>query len=261
MLVFTDFRLLLDVVLKLCIVVTTEKPSEDSLLDLLVVLLLEEFVMEKLHGAHDEKLAFLLTRIESSDRPVGGETDGTTGQNGHRWLVHVQSGSIWVDKLKSTVFVPLDQIVLVDCVALGILASLLVGLLGLSLGYADQILVEDSIADEALLGMQILVEVLPNDRVVVDADAYLLEESIDVRVQSRLTSLLHDDERIASILNVVPDVLKLMASERLPRSSKQQQLLALERLLTYGLLIHSALYTHKAIATVSNHSDSRNILI
>jgi hypothetical protein len=49
MLVFADLRLLFDVGLELRIVVLMQQPLEDSLLNFLVILLLKEIVVEKLH--------------------------------------------------------------------------------------------------------------------------------------------------------------------------------------------------------------------
>ena len=74
--------------------------------------------------------------------------------------------------------------------------------------------------------MEVLVEVLPDDRVAVDADADLLQESVDVSVETRLSTFLHDDESASSVLNVVFDVLKLSTSEGLLGASKQEQLCA-----------------------------------
>lgn len=53
-LVLADLRFLLNVVFELCIVVPTEKPAEDGLLNLLIVFFFEKFVMEKLHGTQDK---------------------------------------------------------------------------------------------------------------------------------------------------------------------------------------------------------------
>ena len=51
MLVFTNLRLLLYMVLKLSIIIAAKEPLEDCLLDLLVVLLFKEVIVEKLDGA------------------------------------------------------------------------------------------------------------------------------------------------------------------------------------------------------------------
>ena len=72
--------------------------------------------------------------------------------------------------------------------------------------------------------MQVLVEVLPNDRVRVDADANLLQEGIDVGIQSRFTTFLHHNHGATAILDVVSDVLKLVPSERQARAAQEEQL-------------------------------------
>ena len=43
------FRLFLDMVFKLCILALVEKPLENGLLNLLVIFLLKEVIVEKLH--------------------------------------------------------------------------------------------------------------------------------------------------------------------------------------------------------------------
>lgn len=49
MLILADFWFLFDVIFELGVVITTEQPLEDCLLNLLVVFLLEKVIVEKLH--------------------------------------------------------------------------------------------------------------------------------------------------------------------------------------------------------------------
>ena len=49
-LVFANLRLILNMILEFRIVVPAEQPPEDSLLNLLVIFLLKEIIVEKLHG-------------------------------------------------------------------------------------------------------------------------------------------------------------------------------------------------------------------
>jgi hypothetical protein len=48
-LILANLRLVLDMILEFRIVVSTEQPPEDGLLNLLVVFLLKEVIVEKLH--------------------------------------------------------------------------------------------------------------------------------------------------------------------------------------------------------------------
>ena len=180
-------------VLELGVIITAKKPFEDGFLNLLVVLLLEKVIMEKLDGAEHEELAAARTNIESANRTICGETDRTTGDDRDCWAVHIECGTIWIDEFEATILVALNQLILANCVSLGILARLGIRLLGFALGDAHDLLVEDTVADEGLLRVQVLVEVLPDDRIRIHTNAHLLQESINVRVQSALASFLHDD--------------------------------------------------------------------
>jgi len=61
--------------------------------------------------------------------------------------------------------------------------------------------------------VQVLVKVLPDDGISVHTNTNLFQEGVDVGVKFAFTSLLHDYHGTASALNVVLDVLKLVASE------------------------------------------------
>ena len=71
-------RLFLDMVFKLCILALVEKPLENGLLNLLVIFLLKEVIVEKLHGCEHKEFSTTLACIESTDRSVCWETDWTT---------------------------------------------------------------------------------------------------------------------------------------------------------------------------------------
>ena len=85
-------------VFEFSVIVLTEKPPEDSLLDFLVVLFLKKLIVEKLHRCHDEELTTSLARIESTNGPVGWERDGTRRHYGYGWFVHIQSCSIGINE-------------------------------------------------------------------------------------------------------------------------------------------------------------------
>ena len=99
MLVLANLGLFLYMVLKLSIVITAEEPLEDCLLDLLVVLLFEEVIVEKLDGAEHEELTTAGADVESANWTVRGETDGTTRDDGHSGAVDIERGTVRVDEL------------------------------------------------------------------------------------------------------------------------------------------------------------------
>ena len=90
---------------------------------------------------------------------------------------------------------------------------------GFSLGNSYQFLIKNSIADEGLFGMQVLIEVFSDDWVAINTNANLLQESINVRVKPSLATLLHNYQSVASTFYEVPNVLQLVTSERLTRAS------------------------------------------
>ena len=213
MLILAYLRLFLDMVFKLCILALVEKPLENGLLNLLVILLLKELIVEKLHRAEHKKFSTTLTRIESTDGPVGWETDRTTWENRHGGTVHIKRRSIRIDKLKATVLIALYEVIRISSEFFCIFTSLLSGLFGLAFGDTHEVLIKNAVTNEALFRVQVLVEVLPDNWVTIDTDTDLLQEGINIGVDSAFTSLLHNYERAASALNVVPDVLQLMARE------------------------------------------------
>lgn len=163
MLVFADFWLLFDVTLELCIVVLMQEPLEDGLLNFLVIFLLKELVVEKLHRAQNEDSSAVLTHIEGADRPIRRETDWSARQNRHCRPVYVQRRAVRIHELQPAVLVTLNKVVLINRVALRILSCLLISGFGFSLGNSYQFLIKNSIADEGLFGMQVLIEVFPDD--------------------------------------------------------------------------------------------------
>ena len=140
-------------VFELSVIVLTEKPLEDGLLDFLVVLFLKKLIVEKLHRCHDEELTTSLARIEGTNGPVSWETDRTRGHDGHSWSVNIQSRSIGINEFQSAVFIALNQVIIVACVTLGIFTRFLTSLLSLSFGNSNKLLVENTIANEAFLWM------------------------------------------------------------------------------------------------------------
>ena len=108
MLILAYLRLFLDMVFKLCILALVEKPFENGLLNLLVIFLLKELIVEKLHGSEHKEFSTTLTCIESTDRSVCWETDWTTRENRYGGAVHIQRCSIRIDKLKATILISLN---------------------------------------------------------------------------------------------------------------------------------------------------------
>ena len=99
MLVFTNLRLLLYMVLKLSIIIAAKEPLEYCLLDLLVVLLFEEVIVEKLNGAKHKELTTAGTDVESANWTICGETDGTTRDDGYSGAVDIERSAVRIDEL------------------------------------------------------------------------------------------------------------------------------------------------------------------
>ena len=68
--------------------------------------------------------------------------------------------------------------------------------------------VEDPVWDEALLGVEVLVVVGPDDAVVVDHDAVLLQEEVDVGVEALLAALAWEKKYTHSL------VVKIIFSQK-----------------------------------------------
>ena len=122
MVVLTDFRVLLEILFDVSLV--KEHPPEECLLDLLIILLFEEVVMEKLHGSNYNQFTPPRAHVKCRNGSVGGETDGASGENGETGLPDVDGGSEGVDELDASVLVSVGQLVLGVAVLLGVLASL-----------------------------------------------------------------------------------------------------------------------------------------
>ena len=105
-----------------------------------------------------------------------------------------------------------------------------------------ELLVEAAVADEGLLGVQVLVERFADDRVAVDTDAYLLQHCIDIGVALELAAFAHHDHTPTSLFDVSPDVLQLLSIERQARPAQQEQVSLLELFQRQGRLVDFALY-------------------
>ena len=72
----------------------------------------------------------------------------------------IESGSIWIDKLQTSVLISLRQFILCVAISLGVLALLLIALFGLSVCNPNKIFVKASIAYVSLFRVKIFEEVL-----------------------------------------------------------------------------------------------------
>ena len=84
----------------------------------------------------------------------------------------------------------------------------------------DKFVVENAIGHECFLWVQILVESASDDRIGIDADTELLEHCVDVSAEFLLSSLGHEDECAATIVDVAPDILKLLSIKWKTRASQ-----------------------------------------
>ena len=165
MLVLANLGLLLNMVFKFRIAVFIEQPLEDGFLDLLVIFLLKKVIVEKFHGADDEHFPALLTRVEGTDWPIGWERNGTTRQDGHSRSADIKSRTVRIDEFKTAILISLNHIILLPLITLCILALLRCLLLRLSIGNTYQLFVEDTVSNESLLRMQVLIKMLPDHRI------------------------------------------------------------------------------------------------
>jgi hypothetical protein len=85
--------------------VHVKKPSEYCFLNLLVILFLEELILEKLHRAQNEKLAIFRTDIKCTNWAVGWKADRTTRKNRLGGLTHINSTSVRIDELKTSILI------------------------------------------------------------------------------------------------------------------------------------------------------------
>jgi hypothetical protein len=91
------FWLVFDRLLKISLII--QQPSEQRLLNFLVVLLLEEIIMDELHRSKDNQFTSFETNIESTYRSMSGETNRTTTQNWRARFTHIQGRAIWIYEL------------------------------------------------------------------------------------------------------------------------------------------------------------------
>ena len=69
----------------------------------------------------------------------------------------------------------------------------------LSLPYCS---VEYPVWDEAFLGVEILVEICPHDAVIVDHDAVLLQEKVDVGIKAFFATFTYEGREKSTISGV-----------------------------------------------------------
>ena len=219
MLILAYVRLFLDMIFKLCILALVQKPFENCFLNLLVIFFLKELIVEKLHRSEHKEFSTSLTCIESTDRSVCWETDWTTWENGYRGAEYIQSCSVRIDKPKSTILISLYKIFMISSNLSSVFTSLLSGLLRLAFSDTYQVLIQNTVSNEALLWVQVLVEMFSDNWVVINTYTNLFKEGINVSIKSAFASFLHNYQGAAPTLDVVLDVLQLMACERLARPS------------------------------------------
>jgi len=205
MMVLRQLLLVLDRLLQVAIVV--EHPTEDSLLDLLIVLLLEEVVMQKMHRASYKQLTALQTHVESTDRSVSRETNGSRAEQWMTGFAHIERGAIGIDELETAMLITVIQIVLGIAVLTGELARLVLTILFFATGGLDELFGKAAVSNECLLRVKVFVESLTNNAVGVDRYAHLLKHCIHVSVQLVLATLSHEDDASTTFLNIATDIL------------------------------------------------------
>ena len=249
MVVLRQLLLILDRLLQVAIIV--EHPTEDSLLDLLIVLLLEEVVMQKMHRAGYKQLTALQTHVECTDRSVSRETNGSRAEQRMTGFAHIERGAIRIDELETAMLITVIQVVLGIAVLFGELARLVLTILFFATGgpeidkkwleilfceikggchLLDELIGKAAVSNECLLRVEVFVESLTNNAVGVDRYAHLLKHCIHVSVQLVLAALSHEDDASTTFLNIATDILQLLRSEWQTRSTKQQEIRFLQSL-------------------------------
>ena len=238
--VFADIIFFFDVSFKLSSV-HVKKPSENGFLDLLVIFLLEELILEKLHRAENEKLAIFRTDIKCTNWAVRRKADRTTRKNRLSGFSHINCASVRIDELQTSVLISVRQFVSVVLVALSIFTLLLLLTLGFSIRHSHQLFVQDSVPNKCFLGVEVLIETLPNNRVSVDADSNLFEHGVNIGGKFVFSAFCHNDEDTASILNVEADVLEFLGSEREFGRSQEEHMALLQAFIGESSFVNFAL--------------------
>ena len=137
------------------------------------------------------------------------------------WFPHIDCAPVRIHKLQAAIFVSIGELVLGVSVFLGVLSWLVSIVCScLSVGSLDQLLVEASVSNECFLGVEVLVESLSYNRVTIEADADLLEHSINISVLFLFATFIHHDDAPTSFLDVSSDILQLLGVERQPWSTQ-----------------------------------------
>ena len=192
-------------------------------MNLLVIFLFKKLVAKELHGTNNEELSTSWTDIECSHRSVGWETDWTTGEKRLTWSSHVDSCSIRIDKLYSSILISLCHIVFRVSILTRVLSWLILILfLFITLSSLGELVIETSVANKSLFGMQILMESLSDNRVTIDKNSYLLKHCIDVGVCLLLSALRHYYHTPTSFFDVPPNILYLLRIKWQSRTSQQK---------------------------------------
>ena len=212
---------------------------------LLVLLLLEILVREHCHTTADYQLtpAFLVL-VHRTYRPVAWVCQRTWSQNSIRWIFDCQRCTIDVNKVNTCTFWFLLILLLIiiscsshhECV---MLTSF--WLFGVSIDNSSHLLIENSIVNVRLFGVEIFVKRCSDNTVRVDSHSKFTNHLVDIRIILPITSLVRKDQQIASILNILLEVLNLSGSKFILRSSKNKKMSFFNLIEIDGILIESNL--------------------
>ena len=109
----------------------------------------------------------------------------------------------------------------------------------------DELIIETSVANKSLFGMQILMESLSNNRVTIDTDSYLLKHCIDVGIGLLFSTFRHYYHTPSSIFDVSPNILYLLGIKWQPWTTQQKQVTFLHFLEVQIRFINLALQKRK----------------
>mmetsp|Transcript_117794 Transcript_117794/g.293754 ORF Transcript_117794/g.293754 Transcript_117794/m.293754 type:complete len:341 (+) Transcript_117794:387-1409(+) len=216
-----------------------QQPFDQSVGDHLVLLALEVLVVQHAHAAQDADLTHALLVVHRADWSVQRVRNRARRQDRDRWLLSVEGGAVREDELQASV-------VLADVGDIPVLLGdgqrqLICGLLllfPLSLGCPDHVLAQDTVCDEALFGVVVLVVDCAHNCIAVKADPELFEQVVNVGVVLALAALTEQEHDAVTLPQEILDGCELVLREHLAGACEDHQVGRLQLLRGDHLFVH-----------------------